>query len=343
RSRAGGRLPRLIPALDRNVPLVRACPPLACGRDPVLPGDGVVHGARRGALAGGAERPLPRRRVPRCLRDADLAVPDADRVRNVSGAGTAQVAHLGQPAHGCDRRLSVGGARPWPSPVQRLRRELGRRDPADADGVVVLPADRARVRRHHLAVAIRVGWATSAWRHGPTYRSMPEPVAMRAANIGRWINRHRRGLRSELYRPSRRYDVVVFVKAMDAAAQAEAARIQNGGGRVVFDANVNYYEIWGDYELPNTRPTDEQQVDALAMTQLADWVVADSSYLLQVVRRRTDRASWIPDNVDIRLFRPPRQRTENALRVVWSGMAAKARPLLDLADALVATGAELIV
>jgi glycosyltransferase involved in cell wall biosynthesis len=172
---------------------------------------------------------------------------------------------------------------------------------------------------------------------------MPEAVAMRAANIGRWINRHRRGLRSELYRPSRRYDVVVFVKAMDAAAQEEAMRIQDGGGRVVFDANVNYYEIWGDYDLPNTRPTDEQQVDALAMTQLADWVVADSSYLLQVVRKRTDRASWIPDNVDIRLFRPPRQRTESALRVVWSGMAAKARPLLDLADALVATGAELIV
>jgi glycosyltransferase involved in cell wall biosynthesis len=166
---------------------------------------------------------------------------------------------------------------------------------------------------------------------------------MRAANIGRWINRHERGLRNELYRPSRRYDVVIFVKAMDAATQAEAARIQDGGGRVVFDANVNYYEIWGDYELPNTRPTDEQQRDALAMTRLADWVVADSGYLLQVVRKRTDRASWIPDNVDTRLFRPPRRRNGSGLRVVWSGMAAKARPLLDVREALTVAGAELIV
>jgi glycosyltransferase involved in cell wall biosynthesis len=166
---------------------------------------------------------------------------------------------------------------------------------------------------------------------------------MRAANIGRWINRHQRGLRNELYRPSRRYDVVVFVKAMDAAAQEEAARIQDGGGRVVFDANVNYYEIWGEYELPNTRPTDEQQRDALAMTRLADWVVADSGYLLQVVRKRTDRASWIPDNVDTRLFRPPRRRSGNGLRVVWSGIAAKARPLLDVREALTVADAELII
>jgi glycosyltransferase involved in cell wall biosynthesis len=172
---------------------------------------------------------------------------------------------------------------------------------------------------------------------------MPAPVAMRAANIGRWINRHERGIRSELYRPSRRYDVVVFLKTMDAAAQAEAARIQAGGGRVVFDANVNYYEIWGDYEVPDTRPTAEQRQDALAMTQLADWVVADSSYLLQVVRKRTERASWIPDNVDTRLFRPLRRGSTNGLRVVWSGMAAKARPLLDVCEALVVTGAELIV
>ena len=166
---------------------------------------------------------------------------------------------------------------------------------------------------------------------------------MRAANIGRWINRHERALRNELYRPGRRYDVVVFVKSMDTSTQTEALRIQAAGVRVVFDANVNYYEIWGDYELPNTRPTDEQQQDALAMTRLADWVVADSSYLLQVVRKRTERASWIPDNVDTRLFRPPRRRSGNGLRVIWSGMAMKARPLLDVREALAATGAELTV
>ena len=190
---------------------------------------------------------------------------------------------------------------------------------------------------------LRVGWATSAWAEGPTYRSLPEPVAMRARNLGRWIDRTERGFRSELYRPGHPYDVVVFLKAMDEAAQTEALRIQTAGGRVVFDANVNYYEVWGDYELPNTRPTEVQQRDAVAMTRLADWVVADSSYLLEVVRKHTDRASWIPDNVDTRLFRPPRRRRPSRLLAIWSGMAAKAKPLLDISKPLAAAGAELVV
>jgi glycosyltransferase involved in cell wall biosynthesis len=188
----------------------------------------------------------------------------------------------------------------------------------------------------------RVGWATSAWPHGPTYRGLPEPVAMRAANIGRWINRHQRGLRNELYRPSRRYDVVVFVKAMDVRSQAEAERIQASGGRVVFDANVNYYEVWGEYA-PRTKPTAEQRSDAIEMTRLADWVVADSSYLLGIVRKHTQNASWIPDNVDTRLFRPPRRRRGRAFTVVWSGIAAKAGPLLDIRAALASARAELVV
>ena len=189
----------------------------------------------------------------------------------------------------------------------------------------------------------RVGWATSAWAEGPTYRSLPAPVAMRARNLGRWIDRHERGFRSELYRPGHAYDVVVFVKAMDEETLAEAARIQAAGGRVVFDANVNYYEVWGEYELPHTRPTEQQQQDAIEMTKGADWVVADSSYLLGVVQKHTDRASWIPDNVDTRLFRPPRRRRPPGLVAVWSGMAAKAKPLLDIREALAAVGAELVV
>src|SRR5919199_1647226 len=151
---------------------------------------------------------------------------------------------------------------------------------------------------------LRVGWATSAWfaTPRPSFRSLPPPVAMRVANVARWINRNDRGVHNELYDPGRRYDIVVFVKAMDGRTQAEAERIKRRGGRVVFDANVNYYEIWGEYEVPGTEPTPEQRRDAIAMTKLADWVVADSTYLLGVVGKHTDAASWIPDNVDTHLF-----------------------------------------
>jgi glycosyltransferase involved in cell wall biosynthesis len=188
-----------------------------------------------------------------------------------------------------------------------------------------------------MAARLRVGWATSAWQATPrpTARGLPAAAAMRSANIARWIDRHDRRFRNELYRPERRYDVVVFVKTMDEATQREAERIGAYRGRVVFDANVNYYEVWGEYDVAGTEPTQEQQSQAIAMTQLADWVVADSSYLLEIVRKHTERASWIPDNVDTGLFRPPTRRRQGPrLRLVWSGMAHKARHLLAVRDVL---------
>ena len=157
---------------------------------------------------------------------------------------------------------------------------------------------------------------------------------MRINNTAFWMKANAPDVRTEVYRSDRRYDVVVFFKAMDAACQEQARRIQDEGGRVIFDANVNYYEIWGDYEVEGTKPTEEQQHDAIAMTKLADWVVADSSYLLDVVRRFNSRASWIPDNVDLRVYRGHRRHQPGALRLIWSGMAHKAAPLLAITDAL---------
>lgn len=168
---------------------------------------------------------------------------------------------------------------------------------------------------------------------------------MRIANIARWINSNKPDFENEMYHRDRHYDVAVFAKAMDDECQREARKIQRYGGRVVFDANVNYYEIWGDYDIPGTKPTPQQQRDAIAMTELADWVVADSSYLLEVVRRYTDEASWIPDNVDLGLFgRRRRHRDLPSVRLVWSGVAKKARPLLGIRDALAALpSAELVL
>jgi hypothetical protein len=195
--------------------------------------------------------------------------------------------------------------------------------------------------------AKRVGWVTSSSLDNPraTFRGLPAPVAMRVTNVARWIDANDGGLRNQLYERGRRYDALVFVKAMSDSHRDVAERAQSEGARVVFDANVNYYEVWGEYDLPGTRPTEEQQREAEAMTRLADWVVADSSYLLGVVRKLTERASWIPDNVDTTLFRPPRRpRRDGPLRLVWSGMARKAKPLLLAREALATLrDAELVV
>jgi glycosyltransferase involved in cell wall biosynthesis len=194
---------------------------------------------------------------------------------------------------------------------------------------------------------LRVGWVAADTLGGSmtSFRKIPPPYSMRINNVARWLNRSSEGVRSEVYRRERRYDVVVFFKAMNRRCRDEAERIKAYGGRVVFDANVNYYEVWGEYDIEDTQPTPEQQADAHAMTSMADWVVADSSYLLDVVRKVNPRASWIPDNVDLTRYRGVREhRDGEVLRLVWSGVAKKARPLLSIADALASLGrAELLV
>jgi glycosyltransferase involved in cell wall biosynthesis len=184
---------------------------------------------------------------------------------------------------------------------------------------------------------VRVGWVASHTLSDPRGRhfwTLRPPVSMRIANTARWISANHPDVRNEMYRRGRDYDVVVFFKTMDGEAQAEARAVQAGGGRVVFDANVNYYEVWGEYDIPATRPTEEQQRDAAAMTALADHVVADSTYLLGVVRQYNDSATAIPDNVDLRRFRGTRDHAGRALRLVWSGVAKKASPLSMLAEPL---------
>lgn len=194
---------------------------------------------------------------------------------------------------------------------------------------------------------VRVGWVAADTLSGGPDRltRLHTPVSMRITNTALWINANSGRVRNELYRRGRRYDVVVFFKAMDERSQEEARRIQAAGGKVVFDANVNYYEIWGEYGLDGTEPTPGQQAAAIEMTRLADHVVADSSYLLDVVRKHNDRAAWIPDNVDLRVYHGRREHRPRAVtRLVWSGMAHKAAPLLDLAGPLAAlSSAELVV
>jgi glycosyltransferase involved in cell wall biosynthesis len=194
---------------------------------------------------------------------------------------------------------------------------------------------------------IRVGWVTADTLSGGATRlsRLHPPVSMRITNTAFWIDAHSSRIRNDLYRPDRRYDVVVFFKAMDDQCRAEAERIQAYGGKVVFDANVNYYEIWGEYDIDGTKPTPGQQGQATAMTELADHVVADSSYLLGVVRRSNEHATWIPDNVDTRLYRPgPRREDAEPLRLVWSGVAQKAAHLLAIGDVLASvSGLELVL
>jgi glycosyltransferase involved in cell wall biosynthesis len=194
----------------------------------------------------------------------------------------------------------------------------------------------ARRRRRLPTDTRRIGWVVYGLLDHvvPGFWALDPVIAMRVGRVARELNAPGTRLTNELYRPDERYDVVVFAKVMDERHRREAERARERGAIVVYDAHVNYYEVWGDYEIEGTAPTEAQQRDAVEMTRLADHVLTSSSYLLEQVRRFNPNASWIPDGVDPTLYRGTRRHEPGPLRLVWSGVAKKARQLDAVVDVL---------
>jgi glycosyltransferase involved in cell wall biosynthesis len=148
------------------------------------------------------------------------------------------------------------------------------------------------------------------------------------------------GWHYELYRPWRRYDAVVFLKAMGPHCLALAKRLRERGVRVVFEANVDYYTRFeGEARLDAMAPTASQRADAVAITEFADAVIASSRHLAGVCAEFNPRSAWVPDNVNLRL-RPARVQREpfrdGRLQIWWSGMAAKLFEFLAAEEAFLA-------
>lgn len=188
---------------------------------------------------------------------------------------------------------------------------------------------------------IRVGWVVDAAPRRAfsfPWQKMGTASAIRYGQVARWIARHDPLFAMERYRPWRNYDIVVFVKKLNEPILRLAECLQRRGTRILFDSNVNYYEWWGDFQIPGTRPTPDQHRQAEILTSMADVVVADSVYLEKVCRRYQDRVVWIPDAVDTDVFHPPatprRRSAQQKLRCIWSGMSKKAHHLSLIANVL---------
>lgn len=131
-----------------------------------------------------------------------------------------------------------------------------------------------------------------------------------------------------LYRPLKKYDAVVFVKMMNPRCQSLARKLLDQGTKVIFDANINYYQIDGNYLIPGTKPSKEQQNWAIEMTRMVSGVVADSEYLADVCQEYNSNVTWIPDAVDVDLFKPKTNHVpyprDKKLKLIWGGVGKKA-------------------
>lgn len=144
------------------------------------------------------------------------------------------------------------------------------------------------------------------------------------------------GLRYELYKPWKRFDALLFLKSMGPESIKLLHKYRRRGCPSIFDANVNYYEIWGKEYYSDMLPTRQQQRDAIEMTQSADGVIADSKFLSNICSRYNSKVSWIPDNIRMDLVPDyvKWQLNNKRLPLLWSGQAIKLFELLAIKDIL---------
>ena len=144
------------------------------------------------------------------------------------------------------------------------------------------------------------------------------------------------GVHHEIYRPWRRYDALLFLKSMGPRSLALLARARARGTVTIFDANVNYYELGGREHYQGMLPTERQREHAVAITEAADAVIADSEFIAERCRRYNPTVEWITDSVRMDLVPPyrPWTRRDGRITLVWSGEAVKLLEFLAIEDVL---------
>ncbi len=153
---------------------------------------------------------------------------------------------------------------------------------------------------------------------------------MRFENIRRYLP-----FDFELYKENTHYDIVIFQKAMLMEDQILAKNLKEKGVKIIFDANVNYYEINGEYISAGSKPTLEQREAAIYMTRLADYVIADSIYIRDKAKKYNKNVIYIPDNIDFDHFKYVKEhKYKKPIRLMWSGYALKSVHLLLIKEVL---------
>jgi len=143
-------------------------------------------------------------------------------------------------------------------------------------------------------------------------------------------------LKYNIYHPWKKYDALIFLKSMGTKSIELIQKYQDLDRPILFDANVNYYQIEGREYYQGMLPTEQQKRDAIAITEAADGIIADSEFIMDRCKKYNSNVCWIPDN--IRLDLVPRYKpwklNGGRLLLLWSGESIKLFELLVIEDIL---------
>lgn len=181
--------------------------------------------------------------------------------------------------------------------------------------------------RHNNLWALLGGWGSRT------------PVAeMRYRWIADYVNARAERAYYELYRPWRKYQVVVFLKSMDLEAIALQATLKEKGVKTIFDANVDYFTpASGTFFYDGMAPSQDQQMNAVHMARECDAVIGDSQYITEKAGKLNTCVASITDNVLDRLISDGsdwRPGAGKVFQLIWCGQAVKLFELLAIKEVL---------
>ncbi len=169
-----------------------------------------------------------------------------------------------------------------------------------------------------------IGWVIDAkW----PYRNVMASTRMRCLDIIRFLKNS--GIKTDLYRPFEKYDIVIFQKSFSESHYKLAKKLSNAGIKIILDVNVNYFEKTGE-----TKQVTEKQIgDLHRFLDLTDTVLVSSHYIKSIAEKYHPDVYYIPEHIStIGSYSP--KVVSNTLKLLYCGYSVKANSVLIIKDVL---------
>ena len=135
----------------------------------------------------------------------------------------------------------------------------------------------------------------------------------------------------EIYKPWKKYDVVIFQKKFDKKALLLAKKLKSVNSKIILDINVNYYDkSFLDEKLLY------QHDDILNFTKISDAILTTTSYIQQYAQKifPQKKIFVIPEIITDNFFSTTKKTEHQPLRLLYTGYALKAKEILHIREEL---------
>lgn len=166
---------------------------------------------------------------------------------------------------------------------------------------------------------------------------------MRYGWIAEAAGRLQKEMRYELFRPHKKFDVIVFLKSMGPECEHLQERLALKGVKTVFDANVDYFSTPTGVEYyEGMFPRTDQVESARRMACNCDGVICDSSHIANIACQYSRNSTCITDNVKDSFIASESEWKPGTgkLMLLWSGESVKLFDLLNIKQVLLSLKAK---